>query len=87
MSRRTEWIGAAPGAAFAGLTLDASYASRSAPLEVQSSCPSGEASTHMAFGISAGSSLTWYWNASVAGSATPIEPVPQVFPPFGPPGV
>jgi hypothetical protein len=78
-SRRTDWIAGPPGAAFAGLTSEARYASRSWPLDVQSSSPSGDASTHIALGISAGSSFTWYWNASVAGSATPIEPVSQVF--------
>jgi hypothetical protein len=51
-------MGAAAGAAFAGLMSAVRYASRSGPEDVHSSRPSGDASAHIAFGISAGASLT-----------------------------
>jgi hypothetical protein len=46
------------GAACPGLTWPARYASRSLPLDVQISFPSGETSAHIAFAMYFGSSLT-----------------------------
>jgi hypothetical protein len=51
-------MGGAAGAACAAVTSAALYARRSWPLDVHSSFPSDDASTHIAFGISAGSSFT-----------------------------